>query len=85
MGCPPWWWAVFFDRDGTLMEEVHYCRDPATVHVFPGVREALAKLFEEANLEEQPVAVLLLLAKQLEKRSASAEYSRRVQAAHRVR
>ena len=20
--------AVFFDRDGTLMEEVHYCADP---------------------------------------------------------
>src|SRR5262249_29257058 len=33
--------AVFFDRDGTLMEEVHYCRDPALVRVYPGVREAL--------------------------------------------
>jgi D-glycero-D-manno-heptose 1,7-bisphosphate phosphatase len=36
--------AVFFDRDGTLMEEVHYCGDPARVRVFPGVPEALRKL-----------------------------------------
>jgi D-glycero-D-manno-heptose 1,7-bisphosphate phosphatase len=36
--------AVFFDRDGTLMEEVHYCRDPAKVRVYPGVFEALGRL-----------------------------------------
>ena len=36
--------AVFFDRDGTLMEEVHYCGDPARVRAFPGVPEALRKL-----------------------------------------
>ena len=36
--------AVFFDRDGTLMEEVHYCGDPTKVVVFPGVPEALRKL-----------------------------------------
>jgi D-glycero-D-manno-heptose 1,7-bisphosphate phosphatase len=36
--------AVFFDRDGTLMEEVDYCRDPSQVRVFPGVRDALASL-----------------------------------------
>jgi D-glycero-D-manno-heptose 1,7-bisphosphate phosphatase len=36
--------AVFFDRDGTLMEEVHYCADPALVRVFPGVGEALERL-----------------------------------------
>ena len=36
--------AVFFDRDGTLMEEVVYCRDPADVHVYPGVPEALRRL-----------------------------------------
>ena len=41
--------AVFFDRDGTLMEEVHYCGDPAKVRVFPGVPEALRKL-KEAGL-----------------------------------
>jgi D-glycero-D-manno-heptose 1,7-bisphosphate phosphatase len=38
--------AVFFDRDGTLMDEVHYCADPAKVRVFPGVPEALRKLKE---------------------------------------
>lgn len=36
--------AVFLDRDGTLMEEVHYCADPALVRVFPGTAEALLKL-----------------------------------------
>jgi D-glycero-D-manno-heptose 1,7-bisphosphate phosphatase len=36
--------AVFFDRDGTLMEDAHYCADPALVHVFPGVPEALRRL-----------------------------------------
>jgi D-glycero-D-manno-heptose 1,7-bisphosphate phosphatase len=38
--------AVFFDRDGTLMEEVHYCGDPARVRVFAGVPGALRKLKE---------------------------------------
>jgi D-glycero-D-manno-heptose 1,7-bisphosphate phosphatase len=38
--------AVFLDRDGTLMEEVHYCGDPAQVRVYPGVPEALRKLKE---------------------------------------
>lgn len=36
--------AVFFDRDGTLMEEVSYCADPGQVRVFGGVPEALDKL-----------------------------------------
>jgi len=36
--------AVFLDRDGTLMEEVNYCGDPALVKLFPGVPQALAKL-----------------------------------------
>lgn len=36
--------AVFLDRDGTLMEEVNYCSDPARVSVFPGVPEALEQL-----------------------------------------
>jgi D-glycero-D-manno-heptose 1,7-bisphosphate phosphatase len=35
--------ALFLDRDGTLMEEVHYCADPALVRVFPGAGEALRK------------------------------------------
>jgi len=36
--------AVFIDRDGTLMEEAHYCGDPAMVKVIPGVPEALRSL-----------------------------------------
>src|SRR5690348_359511 len=36
--------AVFFDRDGTLMEEVNYCGDPALVRVFPRVPDALRRL-----------------------------------------
>jgi D-glycero-D-manno-heptose 1,7-bisphosphate phosphatase len=36
--------AVFFDRDGTLMEEVEYCGDPAKVKLIPGVPEALDRL-----------------------------------------
>ena len=36
--------AVFLDRDGTLMEEVHYCADPGLVKLFPGVPVALRRL-----------------------------------------
>ena len=36
--------AVFFDRDGTLMEEVHYCGDPAQVRVYAGVSDGLKRL-----------------------------------------
>lgn len=36
--------AVFLDRDGTLIEEVEYCRDPALVRILPGVHESLARL-----------------------------------------
>jgi D-glycero-D-manno-heptose 1,7-bisphosphate phosphatase len=36
--------AVFFDRDGTLMEEVHYCADPRLVKLYSGVPEALRRL-----------------------------------------
>ncbi len=36
--------AIFLDRDGTLMEEVHYCRDPREVRVFSGAVEALGSL-----------------------------------------
>lgn len=42
--------AVFLDRDGTLMEEVGYCSDPAHVRVFPGAGEALRKLKEAGFL-----------------------------------
>src|SRR4051794_1519390 len=36
--------AVFLDRDGTLMVEVEYCRDPALVELLPGVPEGLTRL-----------------------------------------
>lgn len=36
--------AVFFDRDGTLIEHVPYLRDPADVVLLPGVREALERI-----------------------------------------
>jgi len=36
--------AVFVDRDGTLMKEVNYCRDPSLVEVFEGVRQGLLAL-----------------------------------------
>ena len=38
--------AVFLDRDGTLMDEVHYCADPALVRIFPGAAAALRRLNE---------------------------------------
>jgi D-glycero-D-manno-heptose 1,7-bisphosphate phosphatase len=36
--------AVFLDRDGTLIEHVHYLTDPALVRLLPGVAEALNRL-----------------------------------------
>jgi D-glycero-D-manno-heptose 1,7-bisphosphate phosphatase len=35
--------ALFIDRDGTLMEEVDHCCDPAHVRVYPGASEELIK------------------------------------------
>ena len=42
--------AVFFDRDGTLIEETHYCADPARVKIFPGVPAALRRLHDAGFL-----------------------------------
>jgi len=36
--------AVFLDRDGTIMEDVEYCGDPARVRVFEGAAQALSRL-----------------------------------------
>ena len=36
--------AVFLDRDGTLIEDVGYPRDPDLVRLLPGVAEGLAAL-----------------------------------------
>ena len=42
--------AVFWDRDGTLMEEVHYCRRPEDVRAIPGAGASLAALSQEGWL-----------------------------------
>lgn len=36
--------AIFLDRDGTLMEEAHYCASPDQVRIIAGVPEALRTL-----------------------------------------
>jgi D-glycero-D-manno-heptose 1,7-bisphosphate phosphatase len=36
--------AVFLDRDGTLIEDRHYLRDPDHVHLLPGAAEAVGRL-----------------------------------------
>ncbi len=36
--------AVFLDRDGTLIEHVHYLSDPALVRLLPGAAKALIRL-----------------------------------------
>lgn len=38
--------AVFLDRDGTLVHDPGYLRDPADVHLIAGVPEALTRLTE---------------------------------------
>ena len=35
--------AIFLDRDGTLIEHVHYLSDPALVKLLPGTAEALIR------------------------------------------
>jgi D-glycero-D-manno-heptose 1,7-bisphosphate phosphatase len=42
--------AVFLDRDGTLMVDVGYPRDPAQVQLLPGVAEGLAACREAGYL-----------------------------------
>jgi D-glycero-D-manno-heptose 1,7-bisphosphate phosphatase len=36
--------AAFLDRDGTLIKDAHYIRDPADVELLPGVTGALERL-----------------------------------------
>ncbi len=36
--------AVFLDRDGTIIEEKEYLRDPDQVALFPGAKESLKRL-----------------------------------------
>jgi D-glycero-D-manno-heptose 1,7-bisphosphate phosphatase len=42
--------AVFLDRDGTLMEDTHYCGDPGLVRIYPGVSQALRQIKEAGYL-----------------------------------
>jgi D-glycero-D-manno-heptose 1,7-bisphosphate phosphatase len=36
--------AIFLDRDGTIIEAVHYLADPAMVRLLPGAADALKRL-----------------------------------------
>jgi D-glycero-D-manno-heptose 1,7-bisphosphate phosphatase len=36
--------AIFLDRDGVIIEEKHYLRDPEQVEVYPGVAKKIATL-----------------------------------------
>lgn len=42
--------AIFFDRDGTLVYDVGYPKDPQQVRLLPGVERALATLKEHGFL-----------------------------------
>ncbi len=42
--------AVFLDRDGTVIEHVHYVTDPGKVAIVPGGVEALRKLRDDGYL-----------------------------------
>ena len=42
--------AVFLDRDGTLIEDVSYLRDPAVVRLLPGSADAVRRLNEAGLL-----------------------------------
>jgi D-glycero-D-manno-heptose 1,7-bisphosphate phosphatase len=38
--------AVFLDRDGTIIEDIGYLRDPAAVRLLPGAAQAIKQLNE---------------------------------------
>lgn len=42
--------ALIFDRDGTIIEHVHYLSDPAQVRLLPGVKEGM-KLLKELGFK----------------------------------
>jgi histidinol-phosphate phosphatase family protein len=46
--------AVFLDRDGTVIEDAGYLRDPEQVHLLPGAAEAIRRL----NSSGLPVLVV---------------------------
>jgi D-glycero-D-manno-heptose 1,7-bisphosphate phosphatase len=42
-------WAVFFDRDGTINEEVNYLSHPSQLNLIPGASEAI-QILNEKNI-----------------------------------
>ena len=48
--------AVFLDRDGTLIEDRHYLKDPDLLHLLPGAAAAVRRL----NLVRWPVVVVTI-------------------------
>lgn len=49
MGCEKTKPAVFLDRDGTIIEHLHYLRDPADVKLVEGAGEAL-RMFHQCGM-----------------------------------
>lgn len=41
--------GLFFDRDGTLVEHVHYLHEPSRVRILPGVADTLRTLRETGH------------------------------------
>ena len=55
--------AAFLDRDGTIIEDVHYIADPALVRLHPGAAAAIAALNRAAVPvipEADPLGLLTL-------------------------
>lgn len=46
--------AIFLDRDGVIIEEEHYLRDPEKVELYPGV----AEIFESLRLFKVPIVLV---------------------------
>jgi D-glycero-D-manno-heptose 1,7-bisphosphate phosphatase len=42
--------AVFLDRDGTIMEDVHFIKSPAQVSLFPGAADAIRRINAAGSL-----------------------------------
>ena len=42
--------AVIFDRDGTLIQDVHYLKDPAKLEIIPGIADLLLEVSKAGYL-----------------------------------
>lgn len=47
----PYFTAVLFDRDGTLIEDNHYLADPEGVVLLTGAKDLVSRLYEEKRLQ----------------------------------